>query len=263
MKSFCRDPYQLVIIDSNCGSNNEDSEYKKEFCKKYNIELKILPNELNSGYVESVCNASLILGNKLNYVYNEIIKYESPTYFAFLDQDFFSFSEFSIIPDLDENGMYGDVMYRGTDKAWVLHPWLSFYKFDFVKDYSLDFRPCSGFDTGGSNWEVFIKRKNLAPDVYDTRDKTIMYFPFYESGGGGPVGYEKEYFTYNGKLIYGQCQIYDGKFIHMLNSSKLSDPFHPKTSWAKGFLDASILLGKKLPFTLEEGFVNKGPAKSL
>lgn len=267
LRAFCNDPYKLVIIDSNGDNDLVDSQFKKRFCEDNNLELYVLPNDLNKDYIANssamTSNCSAILGNKLNYIYQNIVKKDQPQYFAFLDQDFFAFSQFELIPTLDKMGMYGDVLERHSDGAWVLHPWLSFYKYDFVKNYNLDFRPCNGFDTGGSNWNSFVKPANLNKNDYWVRDNTIMYFPFYNHSQHGPQMYEKEYFEYNGKNIYGQVQIYDKKFIHMLNSAHLDDPFNPKTSWCKGFLDAAILFSKKIPFTTEEGFRNTGPGRGI
>ena len=36
-------------------------------------------------------------------------------------------------------------------------------------------------------------------------------------------------------------KIYDNKFIHVLNSRFLDDPFNPKTNWCKGFLDSGLM----------------------
>lgn len=267
LRAFCKDQYKLVVIDSNGNSDPEDSEFKKQFCVKNNLELYVLPDSLNKDYISNsspiTSNVSWILGNKLNYIYKNIIRETQPKYFAFLDQDFFAFSPFELIPTLDKMGMYGDVLERNSDGAWVLHPWLSFYKYDFVKNYDLDFRPCEGFDTGGCNWNSFVKKANLNKNDYWVRHNTIMYFPFYNHSHHGPSTYEKEYFEYDDKIIYGQVQIYDKKFIHMLNSAHLDNPFNPKTSWCKGFLDSTILLSGKIPFTTEEGFRNTGPATSV
>ena len=41
---------------------------------------------------------SNILGEKLNWTYYNLILQRNPTYFAFLDQDFFMIKDFSIIP---------------------------------------------------------------------------------------------------------------------------------------------------------------------
>jgi hypothetical protein len=120
------------------------------------------------------------------------------------------------------------------DGPWELHPWLSFYKFDFVKNENMNWLPNKDFDTGGENWETFISKKMIDKRTYWFRDEIIMYYPFYNNSKDGQPPYEKQYFMYNNKLCYGQVQI-NGSFIHMLNSSILNDPFHPKTCFCKGF----------------------------
>jgi hypothetical protein len=245
--AYCKDDYKLIIIDSNCGEYPENSAAKKKMCEENNIEYIELPNELSMKNQWS----SMILGNKINYVYYQYVKKRKPKYFAFLDQDFFPFAEFSIKETLDTNGMYGDVMDKDNGeyviidnkqvKPWVLHPWLSFYRYDFLEGYDMNWKPSANFDTGGANWEVFFSKKNVSKETYLVRDKTIMYFPWLDISNSGPTGYEKEYFIWKNIQIYGQVQIYDNKFIHMLNSKFLDDPFNPKTNWCKGFLDAGLI----------------------
>jgi hypothetical protein len=269
-RSFCKDPYNLVIIDSNCGEHSKNSEEKRLLCERYGVEFITLPNGASCG----LNSGSVMLGKKLNYVFHNIVKERKPKYFGFIDQDFFPFKEFSIIDRLEKFGMYGDVAEQEGSKSdgldhlvngpWMLHPWLSFYKFDLVKDFNLDFQPCGGFDTGGGNWEIFISKSGLKKEDYWCRDNTIMYFPWYEISSSGPSGYEKEYFSYNGAQIYGQVQIYDGKFVHILNSSKFSnDPVEPKTNWCRGFLDCSMLFGGALDFCKINGFHNNSECSKL
>lgn len=245
--AFCQDDFKIIIVDANCGEHVENSKKKKEICNKYNVEYISIPESLsNKGQWPS-----LILGKKLNYVYYEIIKKRNPKYFAFIDQDFFPFSNFSVVETLNSKGMFGDVMEINgggsksineiNDSPWVIHPWLSFYKTDFLEGYQMDWQPCNDFDTGGSNWESFISKKNISKKDYWLRDKTIMYFPWEDDSSSGPSGYENEYFMWKGNQIYGQIQIYNNCFVHMLNSKFLDDPFNPKTNWSKGFLDSCLM----------------------
>uniref|UniRef100_A0A6C0EG43 Nucleotide-diphospho-sugar transferase domain-containing protein n=1 Tax=viral metagenome TaxID=1070528 RepID=A0A6C0EG43_9ZZZZ len=246
IRQFCKDPFRIIMLDSNCGEFIDKSEELKNLCESENIELMIIPNNYSMPNTWS----SLILGNKLNYIYNNIIKIREPKYFAFLDQDMFMFRPFSIIPFLDKYGMWGDIDEPGTHKSptiykkdikpgpWYLHPWLSFYKYDFVKNHNLDFNPCANCDTGGANWESFISKcSNLNKEDYWFRDNIDMTFPFKEISNIGPYPYQDHYFLYNNSSCYGQIQINNG-FIHMLNSH--SDILHPKVSYIKGFLDCAI-----------------------
>jgi hypothetical protein len=105
----------------------------------------------------------------------------------------------------------------------------------------MDWMPINDFDTGGANWYSFFSRKNLNKKDYWLRDNTIMYFPWKDISDAGPNGYKDQYFKWNDIIIYGQVQIYDNKFIHMLNSKFLDDPMNPKTNWCKGFLDLALL----------------------
>lgn len=248
LRAFCKDPFEIIIIDTNCGEFKENSLEKKKMCEHYGVTFLTLPNHLSNKHLE----IPKILGNKLNFVYYNLIKKRKPKYFAFLDQDFFMIRPFTIIDFLDKHGMYGDVMeadnYRSNsfkkediiDGPWVLHPWLSFYKYDFIKDYSMNWLPCPHLDTGGMNWEAFFKHKNLDKRDYWFRENIITYYPFVKQSNAGEHPYENHYFNFLGKKYYGQIQI-NNSFIHLLNSNILTNVMHPKTAYFKGILDAILL----------------------
>jgi len=244
IRKFCKDPFKIILLDSNCGEYPDLSKKLSILCTTEDVELISIPNSLcMKGY-----NGSCILGTKLNYVWNTIIKQRQPKYFAFLDQDMFMFKDFSIISFLDEYGMWGDINEADTHKTpsllkddmvegpWTLHPWLSFYKFDFVKDHHMDWGVTDHFDTGGQNWYTFISKLNVKKQDYWFRDGIIMMYPWKTISNMGPHPYEDHYFNYQGRC-YGQIQI-NNQFIHMLNSP--SDLLHPKVCFMKGFLESKL-----------------------
>jgi len=268
---FCKDPYNIIIIDSNCGLYEENSKEKKELCNKYGIEYIKMPDSQAGG---NGVNSSNILGQKLNWTYNNLILHRNPTYFAFLDQDFFMIKSFTIIQHLDTFGMWGDIMeisnkssgsfYKRDIKSgpWVLHPWLSFYKLDFIRQYKMDWMPTTDFDTGGKNWYNFISKANLNKADYWFRDNIIMYYPFAKESSAGPPPYEMHYGNFQGEKFYGQIQINNG-FLHFLNSHILTNLLHPKTALCKGMLDG-ILLANGFKFTANHGYeIFDSPANSL
>jgi hypothetical protein len=266
IKFFCKDPFKIIIIDSNCGKHNENSIEKENICKQWGVEYLTLPNELSLDNLQP----SRILGKKLNWIYYNIVLKRNPIYFSFLDQDFFMIKPFTIIEFLDKYGMWGDIMelYDKTSDSfikekmnnspWILHPWLSFYKLDFIREYKMNWEPSPGTDTGGSNWEPFIKilsnkhENKINKSDYWFRDNIIMYYPFAKYSNSGPKPYEKHYCKHNNQTFYGQIQFNNG-FMHLLNSHILTDPFHPKTAMAKGILDG-ILLANGYEFTKENGY---------
>jgi hypothetical protein len=270
-KAFCKDNYNLVIIDSNCGEHQQNTFAKKDLCLKHGVEFLELPKELSLKGL----NPTNILGRKLNFTYHNLVKPRNPKYFGFIDQDFFPFRTFSLSDTLENFGAYGDVCERDgqkspsdnidevVDSPWVIHPWLSFYKTDFFSDLDPDWDSCHGFDTGGKNWGNVFEKKNLNKKDFWLRHKTMMYYPFDDISHHGPSGYEKHFFEWKGEKVHSQVQIYDGRFIHMLNSKYLDDPMNPKTNWCKGFLDNAILLSGNLEFSEPNGFHNEGPAKSI
>ena len=272
-KAFCQDDHKLVIIDSNCGEHLENTSEKKRLCEKYGVEFLELPDQLR-GNASKFSDSSVILAQKLKYVFENVVRKREPKYFAFIDQDFFPFKKFSVKEQLDLYGMYGDVNEKDghktdsqqledlVDGPWMIHPWLSFYKYEAVKHFDLNWMP-SGFDCGGGNWEALIKPGGFDKKNYWRRHKTIMYFPFDSISGCGPHPYESHYFRWNDIDVYSQVQIYDGTFIHMLNSKFLDDPLNPKTNWCKGFLDMALLIDGETEFKEENGFHNEGPAKKI
>ena len=216
----------------------------ENICTKENVLLLKIPDE----YRMTGAGGSLILGTKLNYVYNNIILERNPQYFAFLDQDMFMFKDFSIINFLDKHGMWGDVNEADTHKSpsddniidgpWSLHPWLSFYKLDFIRDYNMNWSAIDHHDTGGQNWFNFISKIGVDKKVYWFRNNINMMYPWKEISNAGPPPYETHYFKYDNKTIYGQVQI-NNEFIHMLNSP--SNLLHPKVAFVKGFLEARLM----------------------
>jgi len=263
IRHFCKDKHNIIIIiiDSNCGMYNENSKEKEDICKKYSVQYIVMPESLAG---EKNQNSSNILGKKLNWTYNNIILPRNPTYFAFLDQDFFMIKPFTIINTLEKMGMWGDIMETSTFQSgsfkkcdvkqgpWVLHPWLSFYKLDFIRNYHMDWMPCDNFDTGGKNWKNFISKANLNKADYWFRDNIIMYYPFAKQSNAGTQPFEKHYCYFQNDKFYGQIQINNG-FMHILNSHILTDILHPKTAICKGILDG-ILLANGFIFTKEKGY---------
>jgi hypothetical protein len=168
----------------------------------------------------------------------------------------FMFKPFSIMPFLDKYGMWGDVQEISShmspsmkkedivDGPWTLHPWLSFFKYQFVKNEEMNWMPgpledgSGTFDTGGALWTTFISKHPFNKCDYWFRDNIKMLFPFKEVSNAGLPPYEKEYFTYEDKIWYGQIQI-NNEFIHMLNSP--SNLLHPKVAFMKGFLESRLL----------------------
>lgn len=247
IRKFCKDDFNIILIDSNCGKFEDKSKELYNLCNDENIELLKIPDE----YSLETCGRSVILGTKLNYLFHSVIKLRKPKYFAFIDQDMFMFKDFKIIPFLDTYGMWGDVdeptaqksptLYKKDiiDGPWHMHPWLSFFKLNFVINADLNFLPSDhrSTDTGGSLWETFIEKRQLNKKDYWFRDNIKMLFPFREVSNVGPDLYKDHYFLYNNEKCYGQIQI-NNEFIHMLNSP--NDLLHPKVAFIKGFLDALL-----------------------
>jgi len=249
IRAFCKDDFKITIIDSNCGEFENQSKELYDLCTNEDIELLKMPNE----YKLDNLIGSYRLGHKLNYLFEHLVKKRKPKYFAFIDQDMFMFKDFKIIHFLDKYGMWGDVdepnnhkspsIYKKDmiDELWHMHPWLLFFKLDFVINENLNFIPDDtngGTDTGGSLRESLIQKKQLNKKDYWFRDNIVYLFPFKSISNAGPPPYEDHYYLYNNKVYYGQIQI-NNEFIHMLNSH--SNLLDPKVAYIKGFLDHAII----------------------
>jgi hypothetical protein len=98
----------------------------------------------------------------LNWCYKNIIKKYYPKYFGFLDHDIIPIRPTEIIPKI-RNGLWGIIRTK-KERWWYLWPGFSFFEFEKIKQYRLNFFPTHTgpsnsvfLDTGGSNYLSFYK----------------------------------------------------------------------------------------------------------
>ena len=85
-----------------------------------------------------------------------------PLYVGILHGDVFPFRPVDLRSYLDERNMYGVVhglesrghLSKYHERGYFLHPQLLFYRVDYMMQFKPDFRPGSGFDTGGMMFET-------------------------------------------------------------------------------------------------------------
>jgi len=170
---YLKEPFVYFVID-NSSLKSISNEINK-YCVKHEIAyLKLPPNPFLN-------KPSKSHGAAINYAYNNIVIKINPVHFGFLDHDIFPFRE-TVVSPLVKYGFYGLVQERR--EKWYLWPGFSFYKFQDIKKYKLDFMPCTGLDTGGANYDKiykFFKKDNISEIdhiYYDLENKKkIDHYP--------------------------------------------------------------------------------------
>jgi glycosyltransferase involved in cell wall biosynthesis len=145
LKENLEEDFLYLIADN---SNNKlESSLIEEYSHKQKIPYVKLPNNHHK-------NPSKSHGTALQWAYKNIIEKYHPHYFGFIDHDIFPERKTSITSKL-RNGIFGLIQER--NEKWYLWPGFCFYDFNRIKDIELNFMPCKGLDTGGSNYYKLYK----------------------------------------------------------------------------------------------------------
>lgn len=158
-KNILDEDYTITIAD-----NSSDKRIRTQIeslCKQQKIGYISLPkNHLG------LIGPSYSHGGALNWIYKHIIQKRTPKYFVFLDHDFFPIKPVSIERLIGHQPFYGRKMQYSI--YWYLWAGFSIFKYDFIKDKTVDFMPCKingvSLDSGGSNWNTIYR--SLNPDDY-------------------------------------------------------------------------------------------------
>jgi 5-bromo-4-chloroindolyl phosphate hydrolysis protein len=225
LRKFFKSKFNIIIVDNNNDIHPDVSEELYNLCVTENVTYIKAPNNLYQ--TPGNFDPTMKLGNTMNWLYLHCVSKRKPKYFGYLDQDCFLFKDLNLTDYLDRLGMYGVVSRNKREPAaWNLHVTSNFFKFDFVKDILLDFRPSweLSLDTGGSNYYLLYKDYN--PDDYEIPQDGYYYTDEQlESLGTFP------YFV-----------IQDNCWFHSTSSShdKLAATGGYKLAYTKGFLDAKL-----------------------
>lgn len=111
---------------------------------------------------ENVAKESRSHGLALNWIWHNILRPGAPSAFGFLDHDLFPLAPDDPFAVLKRQDFYGWV--RTAPPRWFLWAGFCFFRFDAVKDKSLDFGQdwFVGLDTGGGNWNALYHGADLA-----------------------------------------------------------------------------------------------------
>lgn len=165
LRKFLSDiDFNIVFCDTNGNLNGTASADLMQLCIDENVSYIKLPHNK----MQDINQLSYKLGTDLNWIWRNSIKHREPKYFAMLDHDCFLISHIweYMKSFLDEKGMYGYAYpgdkHEGDTTYWLIHIMNTFFRYDFVKDIDLDFRPAGniGLDTNGCNYyKLFNKYK--------------------------------------------------------------------------------------------------------
>lgn len=148
-KKYIKSDFTHIVCDNS--NNVEKAHLIKEICINNDVTyINITTGEKANGFSDSH-------GRALNRIYKTVVK-KRQNNFAFLDHDIFPIKDVRIEDYINETKLFGVVMERGG--IWYLWPGFAFYKYDCVKDLSLNFRryrkfnifKVEGADTGSGNW---------------------------------------------------------------------------------------------------------------
>lgn len=156
--------YNIVFADTNSHINPAISAQTKQLC----IDEGVCYVKIPHNKFQDLNLFSDKLGVDMTWIWRNCVKLRQPKYFGYLDQDCFALKPIwgYLKPYLDEKGMYG-VAWPGINdevknEYWLVHIMQNFFKYDFVKDIDLDFRPNGhlGLDTSGCNYHLLFKNHN-------------------------------------------------------------------------------------------------------
>lgn len=224
LRRFLKSPFNLIVVDNNNWLYPEESESLFQLCVRERVVYLKAPDNFHQREISF--DPTMKLGTTMNWLYLNCVRKRQPRYFGYLDQDCFLIHEFDIRSWLGEKGMYGRVVRSAKTEAWTLHVTVNFYRFDFVRNFVLDFRAQHNLylDTGSANYPIIYK--NLNPNDYEITQKT---FRFSEQ-------------DVNRKNSVQHYEIIDGVWYHMGASShdQLAGDGEYKLAYTKGYLDAIL-----------------------
>jgi hypothetical protein len=140
-----QDPFHWTVAD-----NSPDPLARcqiRDYCEDHGLPYVDLPK---SPYTRR--NPSRSHGEALNYMYHKYLKPRGAAYVGFLDHDVFPVEATSVIAELNDTPVFGCVVHQG--QGWYIWPGLAFFDGRFLATRNVDFNPCPGRDTGGSNFEL-------------------------------------------------------------------------------------------------------------
>lgn len=242
LRMFMKQNYNIIIVDNNNNLNQEVSRKTYELCIKENITYVKAPDN----YFQSISfDPSMKLGSTMNWIYQNCVKKRQAKYFGYLDQDCFLIKSIwaYLKAYLDTKGMYGFAWPTVNDEIkneyWLCHIMQNFFRYDFVKDLDLDFRPNGhlGLDTGGCNYPILFK--NHKREDYLQNEFLLSDIVGLEWGD-----VVRDY------TLYDDC-----KWVHIRNSTKAftnhPNEKHFKEVYMTGILNG-ILLNNNTSFTPPE-----------
>jgi hypothetical protein len=204
MKKYMADPNYIHIVADN-SSDKRKRMAIEAICKKENIPYYDLPFNWFSKIDK---RPSYSHGMAMTWIYYNIVKKMEPRIFGFIDHDIFPIKPYSVLQKIDNQDFYGRLIDRTPDnypkRLWYLWAGFCFFKYECVKDLTLNFMPCmidgNYLDSAGSNYF----------SLYSNYDMNELHF-------SAPV--VEEYFR-EGKLYHSDLlHFIDNDWVHTINGS--------------------------------------------
>ncbi len=194
--------FKIIFCDTNSHINEAVSAKTKELCLKNNVGYVKLPHNK----FQDLQSFSYKLGVDMNWIWRNCIKIRRPKYFGFIEQDCFLIQNVwgYLKSYLDKKGMYGLAYPQDSlpihPKYWLVHVMSNFFRYNFVKDIDLDFRPNGsiGLDVSGNNYFTLFKD-------YDRLDY---------------IQSEKSLTDYEWPDVFREFSLHDNVWLHIKNSTK-------------------------------------------
>ena len=161
IKKNLLNPFTYIILDNS--TDIEISRQILEFCKLHYI-MYFKSNTINS-------DASISHGLAINNVINNIGFQKE--LILLLDHDIIPIQKINLDNSICTSDFYGIRQINNISNSWYLRPAMFLYKNS--KEYAkrLNFLPCQGADSGGSNYESLFKY--LSPEKITFVKQCIYY----------------------------------------------------------------------------------------
>ncbi len=153
--------YTHIIVDN---SNKWDKRIEiRNMCEDEGLSYIGLPDLSKKSFCPSTSHAQA-----LNWTYQHVIKKRKPTWFGFIDHDIFPIQSQSIFDMIGNQPFFGRKETR--KQYWYLWPGFCFFRFDFLREFSVDFSPTrivdTNLDTGGALWCPVYSKLNMSDFIF-------------------------------------------------------------------------------------------------
>jgi len=166
LKRNLKNAFVYHILDNS--TNDGISNIIKKFCTIYEIDYI----KTNTDHTDFSISHGLAINDLLGKIVFE------KELLLFLDHDIIPIKEINLDDNLGDSDFYGLKQINAVANNWYLRPVLFLCKNDLKYVKALNFLPCKGADSGGSNYETLFK---YLPEGKVTDVKDFKYYSLTKS----------------------------------------------------------------------------------